>query len=329
MPSPRASRSKKTLPDGPVLLLVGTDSFRIKQIILHLVERKGGESSCDRREYDAAQEETNQAITDAASPSLFTTSRIVVLHNVDKARVEELGAVLSYTRRPADDSVFVMVMGSKSSQKKALKEIASTVPTVIVEAATASDIRGMIQRKLKEAKVALDADALKLLMEHVGNRGEDAMAEVEKIVLCAGPDGRVDREMCRDLLTTEPEEEVWALTRSVAAKDPQAALLNLQRAFEQGLEPIMVLGMLARLFRQMWSVRTAEEERIPRQRWSEVTGLKGYPLEATIRQAGGFSRELLQRGLVRIRETDEDLKGSALQPDMALERLIVELSASP
>lgn len=315
------------LPKGPAIILAGSDPFRIKQVIQELVAQKGGESSCERREYDAAQEETSQAITDAASPSLFIPSRVVVLHHVDKAKVEDLEAILSYIKKPARDSVLVLISASQKAPKKALKEIISTVPVVQIEAITPSGVRALIQQRLKQANVRIAPNALALLVEHVGNRAEEGMSETEKIILWAGPGGRVDLETCRRLLTTEAEQEVWAVTRAVGAKDPQAALLSLRRIFDQGIESLFVLVMLARLFRQMWSVRVAQEERIPSGRWSEAIGLKGYPLQVTVRQARGFTRDTLERGLARIRETDEAIKGGSSSPEMALESLVVDLSA--
>lgn len=316
------------LPEGPVILFVGTDLYQIKQVVQELVARKGGESSCERREYDATAEgEITQAIIDAASPSLLVPSRVVVLHNVDRAKAEDLERILPYIKNPARDSVLALIATSQKSPKKVLKEILSTVPMVLIEAISPSEIRELFSQLLKQANVKMDPDALTLLLDHVGDRADEALAEMEKMIVWAGPGGRIDRETCQLLLTTEAEDEVWAMTRGVSAKDPRAALLSLGRIIDQGIDPISLLGMLASQFRRMWSVRVAEEEGIPREKWSEATGLKGYPLQATIREASGFTRERLERGLARIRETDEALKGGSSSPEMALECLVAELSA--
>ena len=329
MPPVRSTPSKKdSLPLSPVLLCIGTDSFRIRQALDQLVKRLGGENNCERREYDAGQSETANALEDAAASSLFTPRRVVVLHQFEKAKVEEMEAALSYIKKPAKDCVLVLILGSKKSPKKALKEIMDKVPNVELKPPAPSEVRAMVVQRLKEAEVRLDADALNLLLERVGTRGLEALSELDKVILYAGPKGRVDLATCRSLLATDPEEDVWTITRNVAAKDPATALMNLRRIFEQGVEPVLVLGMLARLFRQMWAVRTAEAEGIPRNKWSEATGLEGYPLQATIQQASGFSLANLERGLARIRATDEMLKSSAGTPETALERLVVELSAS-
>ncbi|HPA45227.1 MAG TPA: DNA polymerase III subunit delta [bacterium] len=329
MPPARPTSSKKDLlPQSPVLLCIGTDSFRIRQTLRQLVDRFGGENNCERREYDAGQGETANALVDAASSSLFTPRRVVVLHQIEKATAEDLEAVLSYTRTPAEDCVLVLILGSKKSPKKALKEIMDKIPNVELKPPGPSEVKAMAVERLKKAEVGLDADALNLLLEHVGTRGLEALSELDKIILYAGPRGWVDLATCRSLLATDPEEDVWTITRNVAARDSETALMNLRRIFEQGVEPVLVLGMLARLFRQMWAVRTAEAEGIPRNKWSEATGLEGYPLQATIQQGSGFSLENLDRGLARIRATDDILKSSAGAPETALERLVVELSAS-
>ncbi len=319
------SSSKDTLPKAPILILSGTDTFKIKQTVQRLIEREGGDDSCERRDYDAAQDETRSALTDAASPSLFVPSRVIVIHNLDKAKVDSLEALLNYVKQPATDSTLVLVLGSKGSPKKALKELLTEVPVVEIAAASRSDIRSLIVRRFKEAKIAIDKDAFDLLLEQVGDRGEDALGEVEKMILWAGEGNRIDLETCQKLLTTEAEEEIWATTRAVGEKNSAKALISLRRALDQGLDSFALLGMLARSFRQMWSLRVAKEEGIPQQKLSQVTGLKGYALQATARQVQGFSRTSLEHGLARIRETDIAIKGGSSLPEMALERLVVEL----
>ena len=232
MPPRRPNASgKTTLPKAPVLILAGTDAFQIKQTILKLVEREGGEESCERREYDAAHDETAQALTDAASPSLFIPSRVVVVHNLEKAKVDALEAILSYAQHPAGDSVLALVLGSKGSPKKALKELMSEVPVVEITKAGRADVRALIVRRFKETGVAIDKEAFDLLLEQVGSRSEDALAEVEKMILWAGEGNRIDLETCQRLLTTEAEEEIWATTRAVGAKDSAAALVSLGSVF--------------------------------------------------------------------------------------------------
>jgi len=111
-------------------------------------------------------------------------------------------------------------------------------------------LQDAIEGGLNAAGVRLDADALRWLLDHVGSDRGSTRGEVEKLVLYAGADRRLDLTAVRacvgDLAAVSFDDAVFA----AMAGDVAQADVSIERSLAEGMAAVAVVrGVLAHLGR--------------------------------------------------------------------------------
>lgn len=165
------------------------------------------------------------------------------------------------------------------------------------------DMKGGIQQAIRagEAFVAsqvraagrtIAADAVDHLLEHAGTDINVLRNDVQRVMTYAGDRRDITRADVLAVVGGAVQIDDWGVTRAIQAGDVREALRHLRLGFDAGHSPYMVLGQLS------WFVRT----RLAQQ---DVARL-GAAVESVFR-------------------TDVALKSSGGDPEVLLERLVVEL----
>lgn len=132
---------------------------------------------------------------------------------------------------------------------------------------------------------------------------------------------------------------MFQLVESIGSGDTRASLQQLTVLLESGMEPLPILGMIARQFRLLAVVRDALEAG---KRTADVTvmlnefnrkvnrGRGGgfYPqtVERLVKQARTWSRRKISRVFEKLALTDALLKSSRIDKKLILEHLILQLA---
>jgi DNA polymerase-3 subunit delta len=152
-----------------------------------------------------------------------------------------------------------------------------------------------VRDRAREAGLRIAPDAIVPLLEHAGPDIGVLRNDVERLITyCAGRPG-VTLEDVRAVVGGAIQLDDWALTRAIEQGDAGQALRQLHLGLEAGQSPWMILGQLA------WFVRARLSQSQP----SRLT----IAVDALLR-------------------TDTALKSSGGDPQVLLERLVVELCGS-
>jgi DNA polymerase III subunit delta len=146
--------------------------------------------------------------------------------------------------------------------------------------------------RLAAAGLRAGADAIAPLLEHAGTDIAVLRGDLERLVTYCGGKAVVTAADVRAVVSGAVSVDAWAMTRAIERGDAATALRELHLALEGGGSPFMVLGQLG------WFIRT------------------GLPRTAPARVPAGV--EALFR-------TDSAMKSSGGDPQVLLERLVVEL----
>ena len=145
-----------------------------------------------------------------------------------------------------------------------------------------------------DGTVEVDAQAARLLVVRAGLDLKRLRAEVDRLLLYALGQQRISVEDARVISGPAALLDDWAMTNAIEAGQTGEALRQLALLLDAGAPPEKVLGQLA------WLVRAKFPQLAP----------------ASLRSA-----------IEAVFRTDQDLKRSAGEPRILLERLVVELCA--
>ncbi len=313
---------------APVYLLVGDDERAIDELVeafTVLVEEDLRAFNVERFHAGERPEEAERAaVTAARTLPMLGGRRLVVLRRAERllstrsrrgagaaedADAEPArggGALLAYLDAPAPHTTLVLVAAEVNKTLRLAKALYARA--AVVECWGLKDgrevkswaLEGLARRAERWARDALAAagkrlepDALALLASRAGADLGRLRADVERLILFAGDRSRLSRADVEAVLGPETSQDPWAVTTALEQHRTGEALKALALVLDAGASPFLVLGQLA------WVVR-----------------------ERLIPAAPGRARAMLE-ALLR---TDLDLKSSAGDPRVLLERLVVELA---
>jgi DNA polymerase-3 subunit delta len=152
----------------------------------------------------------------------------------------------------------------------------------------------MVKKAVAEAGQQIEPAAAKLVADRAGFDIVRLRGDIERLMLFAVGKPAITLADAREIVSAETAQDDWAVTNAIQNGNAREALRQLALALDAGAVSYQILGQLA------WFVRDklADTRRVPR------------AVEALFR-------------------TDLDLKSSAGDPRVLLERLVVELCGPP
>ncbi|MEE9607815.1 MAG: DNA polymerase III subunit delta [Myxococcota bacterium] len=215
-------------------------------------------------------------------------------------------------------TVLVVVASKPDSRARWVRAFAEPAVRVRCDSPRgARELAAFVREEAERQGVALEPGAAQLLAERVGPQLLMLRQEIAKLWLVVGPGGRATRAHVSTGTSDVAEEPIWDLTDAIGEGRVAEALTLLHKLVGAGAPPPLVLGALVAHFRKLLRLRSGG-------------GVAGPPFVR--RKLEGQARRYAERRLLSclhaIHETDTALKGQgALRPELALERLVIGLSA--
>jgi DNA polymerase-3 subunit delta len=315
MPHANPAAVRKQIEAGapdPVYLLQGDDDIE-KSALAHEFEQLVEE---DLRAFNVERIHAGDATTGdrlaatvadvvaaARTLPMMAPRRVVIVMQADglfapkresEAALRAQQRLTALLERPEPQATLVFVAGAvdkRSRMYKLLIRQATVVDCGVLE--TAADAERWVRNRVAAAGVALEPGAARLLAERCGTDLKRLRNDVERLMLYALGQRTISIDDARQIAGPAALQDDWAMTNAIEAGDGAAALRQLALMLEAGAPAEKVLGQLA------WLVRTKFPVLAPRALANAVDALF---------------------------RTDLDLKSSAGDPRVLLERLVVELT---
>ncbi len=212
-----------------------------------------------------------------------------------EAATRALDALEELFKRPERDNTLVLVAGSvdkRSRMYKLLLKQATLVECGAID--SLADAERWVRNRVAAGGAQIEPAAARLIAERGGTDVKRLRNDVERLMLYALGQPTITVQDVRDLVGPAALQDDWAMTNAIEQGDGAAALRQLALLFDTGAPAEKILGQLG------WLVRTKFPNLAP-----------------------GKLRESIN-ALFR---TDLDLKRSAGEPRVLMERLVVELCA--
>jgi DNA polymerase III subunit delta len=188
------------------------------------------------------------------------------------------------------------------------------------------EMTGWISKNAKEQGGSFDQAAAARLAEMVGADTRQAAQEVTKLLTYANwarPVKLQDVEMV-SISTAEPD--IFAMVDALATGNAQAAQRLLHGLLENE-DAFSLWGMVIRQFRLLLLARELIDARGGQREVEQALGVHAFVAEKVYGQAKRFTLPALEKIYHRLLEIDEAAKTSQVTLDLALDMLVVELTA--
>lgn len=206
--------------------------------------------------------------------------------------LEELEDLL---KNPDPQTTLVMVAGTldkRSRIYKLLAKVATLVECGVLE--SVDDAARWVVNRVAAADMKIEPAGARLLAERCGTDVKRLRNDVDRLLLYALGQKSITLDDVREVVGPAALQDDWAMANAIEAGDGKTALRQLALMLDAGAAPEQIMGQLG------WLVRTKFPFQVP---------------------------AMLKPAVQALFRTDLDLKRSAGEPRVLLERLVVELCA--
>jgi DNA polymerase-3 subunit delta len=310
---------------GKITLVTGPEEF--------LGERAVAEVRAAVRTHDAEAEfsETSAGsltmatLGDLAAPSLFSTTRCVVVRRLEDLPEESAPGLLDYAAAPAEDVALVLAHsgGQKGSGLLAKLRKLPAVTEVKSAPLTAREFPGFVVNQLRARQVRIDPDAADFLIQAVGQDLRSLSAAASQ--LADDFDGQpLSVEMVKKYFGGRAEAKSFAVADHTIYGQAAKALEELRWALDRGTAPVLVTSAMAGGLRSLARFMSAPRGMRNNDLMREV-GVPAWKLDTLRRQSHGWDDDGLGRAIRSVARADADIKGQASDPAYALEKMVLEV----
>lgn len=190
------------------------------------------------------------------------------------------------------------------------------------------DAQLIINDELKRLGLSMQPAALNTLMQLVGVDEKTPhirllLKELEKLAAYKGYTGTIALEDVTSMVSRSAEAKVFDVTDALSQRNTEKALFHLQELWKDGDEPLMVLSIVARHFRQLLLAREMLDEGMLSDDVVHAIGGHPYVAGKLVAASRAFNREQLSSIVERCFEIDRLSKLGQLDAAFALERLFL------
>ncbi len=246
---------------------------------------------------------------EAAQISLMAGRRVVRVRDAGDAHATAFARFLA---DPPGDALVVVEAGDlpgRSSLRRAFDDAPAGV-SIGCYPDSARDLAAVIRETCDAHRIRLARDALDFLVGHLGGDRLLTRAEIEKLTLYAGDDGRIELDDARAVVADTAALSLDDALLAAAEGDAAALDRALARVFQEGESPVTVIRALLRHFQRLHvlSIRVAGGSSVDEAIRSARPPIFFKDQDSWLRQLQRWREPQLRRALDRIAEAEFRMK---------------------
>ena len=266
------------------------------------------------------------SLTDLANAlPTFASWRIVVVRDAHKLSAQFLDQLLPYLKDPSPSTLLVFVGDKVDKRKKFFQEIQKSGALVEFKEMYENQIPAFVKEQAHLAGVGLTEEAMVLFCRRVGTHLQEIQAEIVKLATYLGDSELADVADIEEIVSQTRSENVFKLTDAIGERRSKEALNLLRKLLDDGEAPLMIVVMLTRYYRQLWSACELIGQGLGKNEMARKVGINPYFLDGLLAQARRSSVAQCRYVFDRLLETDLALKSSGAHPAALLDRLVLDM----
>lgn len=243
----------------------------------------------------------------------------------DAARERIVKSLEAYLAKPAPFTVLVLEAESLDGRQKFAKVLDDKA--MVVELTIGGESAAALATQMaKDLGASIDRDAAALLADILNNEPARIRIELEKLATYVQGVGRITSADVEKLVVAARKNTVWQFADMISTRKRDDALQFLDNLLREGEQPIGLIGVLSRMYRQLIEARQLPATM---NMYQAASALHMPPMaaDAMLRTARRVPKKELLAGLVALAEADSQLKSSNPDPRAFLEFLIAQLTS--
>jgi DNA polymerase III subunit delta len=311
---------------GRVTLVTGKEEFLNERSVAAVKE------AVRRHDGDAEVSETEAAgltlaeLGELSAPSLFSTTRCVVVRSLESLPDESVDELVGYAAAPAEDVALVLVHGGGAKGSGTLTKLRKLAAVIEVrsEELRGSDYPGFVAEEVRHHGATIDKDAAAFLVAAVGQDLRSLAAAADQLTNDF-PDEALSVDKVRKYFGGRAEAKSFAVADAAFWGRRRVALEELRWAIDGGTAPVLVTSAFAGSARGLARYKSAPRGMREADLAREV-GVPPWKLRTIRDQSRGWSDRAIAQAIRVVAQADADIKGAASDASYTLERMVLTIT---
>jgi len=311
---------------GHVTLLTGPEEFLNERTLASV--RAAVKAHDAEAEFSEAlgSDLTLATLGEMSAPSLFSSTRCVVVRELENLPEESVDGLLDYCSSPVEDVALVLAHSGGQKGSGVLAKLRKLAPVTEVksEALKPSEFPGFVAHEVRRHGSKIDHEAADFLVGAVGQDLRSLSAAAHQLT-SDFPGETLGVEQVKRYFGGRAEAKSFAVADHAFFGRPGPALEELRWAIDGGTAPVLVTSAFAGSARGLAKLISA-----PRgQRDADLARTVGVPpwkLRTLRDQSRGWTEEAITTAIRTVAQADADIKGAATDASYTLERLVLTIA---
>lgn len=295
-----------------IIFIYGSDSYRSRQKLNELKNKFISEVDPTAQSLSAIDGKgtTVKEISEKISTgSLFVKKRLVVIEDVFENKSDKiLGEIESFLKeRPEsqnadEDNIIIFKEGDLTNKNAKLKKEGKKLfafllkQKYVLECKTlsGSQLNNFIKEEVEKLKRKINLSAINTLVAHTNSDLWKISSELHKLAMSVGEGEEISDKLVKENVTPIIDENIFALTDAISARNKRLALKLLEEQYRAGLSEDYVLAMLLRQFKILLRIKSAILSNLSATQIASELKMHPYVVKKSLSQVGSFELEDLK-----------------------------------
>ena len=274
--------------------------------------------------FNLLNDDVRSAIAIAEQLPMMSDRRVVRVRNFGKLKEADEDVLLKYLERPVETSVVIFAADDLDKRKRLAKSLMAGAAFEFQPLKT-NELQTWIKAHLKKLKVEIEPRAGHRILEMVRSDLRTMTNELNKLAAASLPSGRITLALVDELISRSREHMNWELSDNIVAGNRKAALKTVRDLLDDGVEPVLLIGLIAGTYRRMALAKALQAQgATPAKIFSEVR-MPSFKQGAYLSMLNQIDSGAMAEQVRRIAEADLAIKTSKATPRMQVEMLLCEL----
>src|SRR5712692_8566138 len=310
----------------PCYLFFGEETYLIQEYIATLLEHILGTAlrdfNCDVFSVD--NDTLEDALSIARTLPMMATHRVVVLHGLQQFRKADWPPLEHYLEHPSSSTALIC-SSSVSDPKKFPPALWQHAVTVECHRLDGPKLHDWVTHTVAKCGYRITPEALRVLLHEQEPDLQTIRQEIEKLCTYVGDTPEITLDDVQEVTQTSRLQSIFALSDALGTRQIGPAFIVVERLLNQGEPPLVILSMMVRHVRLLWSVKQLGQQRHDTSHMAKTLGLPLAVCRQLVTQGRHFSLEHLRQLYAAALEADVTFKTSNKPPRAILEELILHV----
>jgi DNA polymerase-3 subunit delta len=322
------TRTDTPSPLGSVTLVTGPEEF-LNERVVHAARAAVRRADPEAEVSDAQGEQlTLAAFGDLAAPSLFTSTRCIVVRQLEDVPDDVHDPLVGYASAPEPDIALVLVHTGGQKGAGLLNKLRklSGVTEHKSEAVKGNAVFSWVQTEARRHRARLEPDAADTLVEAVGPNLRALAAAVDQLSHDF-PEEALTRELVAKYFSGRADVKGYEIADHALYGRTATAMEELRWALETGVGGPAITGSFASAVRGLARFKGATRGLRDADLAREV-GVPPWKLKSLRDQSRGWDEDGLATAVQAVARADAEVKGAGANAAYALERMVLTITGA-